>query len=125
MSEVLIRGGYERPGIAGRLALWKGVLRRLVLRLFNPGHVKKSLARREGQCGRCGACCRLLLPRCMYLKVDDKGQACCTKHRGLRPGNCKVFPIDERDIYDRNLISGASCGYRFSGFNHSEGADFT
>jgi hypothetical protein len=36
-----------------------------------------------------------------------------------------VFPIDERDIFDRNLISAVSCGYRFSCFNHSADRDFT
>jgi uncharacterized protein (TIGR00156 family) len=105
--------------MATRLVLWKGVLRRFALRLLDPGYVKSSAAQREGQCARCGACCRLLVPRCVYLSCQGEGgKARCTKHGGLfMPGNCKVFPIDEQDIRDRNLVSGVPCGYRFGGKN--------
>jgi Fe-S-cluster containining protein len=41
------------------------------------------------------------------------GTAGCRYHQ-LRPMNCRVFPIDERDLADRNAVMpGQPCGFYF------------
>lgn len=39
---------------------------------------------------------------------------------GTRPMNCRVFPIDERDLADRDLLHPeAPCGFHFNGHDSS------
>jgi tetratricopeptide (TPR) repeat protein len=58
--------------------------------------------------------------RCPYLDGAG-GEAECVRH-GTRWENCRVFPVDERDLADRDLVSrngsrnrsrNRSCGYSF------------
>ncbi|MFH1421279.1 MAG: hypothetical protein ABIH42_00965 [Planctomycetota bacterium] len=98
--------------ITNTLTLFWGKLRRFYYHTVRPGYVRDNIGRREGECQRCGACCRLA-HLCYYLEFDDKGLAMCKAYR-RRAQNCRVFPIDERDINDRNLIlPNVSCGYHF------------
>ena len=37
----------------------------------------------------------------------------CKIHKSFRMPNCIIFPVDLRDIEDRNLVSSEPCGYKF------------
>ncbi len=92
--------------------LW-GRPRRWFLGVCRPGYVRASHARRRGECRRCGACCQLAV-RCPHLVYDDGGGG-CDKYDGTRPLNCQTFPIDERDIADRDLVApDYPCGFHFA-----------
>lgn len=106
--------------MAGRAALFWGKIRRVWLRRFRRGYVKKQMALRQGECIRCGACCNLGM-KCWFLNC--KGDITrCTIHNN-RPRNCSAFPIDERDLADRNAIDSASkCGYSFMNEKESKKA---
>jgi len=92
------------------LALAWGRLRRLWLNVVRPGYVRESLSRRHGTCRRCGACCQLG-SRCRHLGHDE-GMAVCAAYGQDRPPNCGSFPIDARDLADRDLIEArVPCGY--------------
>lgn len=68
---------------------------------------------RKGDCGRCAACCKLLF-KCPFL--DESGPiASCSIH-DRRPDNCKFFPIDPRDLADRDFVDPENpCGFFFPG----------
>ncbi|HUT33687.1 MAG TPA: hypothetical protein VNE39_09420 [Planctomycetota bacterium] len=101
----------RKPTWRMRLRLLWGKARRLGLGLFRIGYVRRSAARREGDCQRCGACCQLGY-RCQFLR-NAKSISECRIH-ALRPRNCRLFPIDERDLADRDLVApDVPCGYRF------------
>jgi hypothetical protein len=95
------------------LILWKGVARRLFLYCLHRKYVEESIQQRKGACKRCGACCRLFLKKCVYLNFDQDGNALCLKYKGFRMPNCRIFPIDKRDITDRDMISETPCGFYF------------
>ena len=106
------------PFTPARLSLWQKVKllwgrpRRLYLGLLRPGYVRASHQRRRGECRRCGACCQLAV-RCPHLRYNQ-AQAECDKYDGKRPLNCQTFPIDERDIADRDLVApDTPCGFSF------------
>ncbi|MCD6404511.1 MAG: phosphatidylserine decarboxylase family protein [Planctomycetes bacterium] len=80
-------------------------LRRFWLVTARRGYVRRHLALREGQCNRCGLCCRILF-RCPYF--DGTG---CKIH-GNHFSQCKAFPIDKRDI-DLIRQMGGECGFSF------------
>ncbi|MFW6162004.1 MAG: hypothetical protein ACODAJ_04495 [Planctomycetota bacterium] len=95
-----------------KLKLLWGRPRRLFLGLFRPGYVRASHARRRGECRRCGACCQLAI-RCPHMIYED-GLGGCDKYDRRRPLNCQTFPIDERDLADRDLLAPhCPCGYHF------------
>ena len=98
-----------------RVILWRGVLRRFFLYVFNPRYVKRSTATRTGECKRCGVCCHLVANKCGFLQLHDDATSSCRVY-GLRcTPNCWIFPIDARDIADRDLVAppGVTCGYSF------------
>ncbi len=86
------------------LSLQLGKLRRAWLVNFRPGYVRAQQARKRGACRQCGNCCRLGF-RCPFLKRDNT----CVIYRLLRARNCRLFPIDDRDIRD----AGGECGFYF------------
>jgi hypothetical protein len=91
--------------------LW-GKLRRFYLIRFRPAYVEASRKRRVGECHRTGACCNLLFT-CPVLGMAEKTPSCGIYQR--RPGNCTTFPIDERDLHDRNIMNPwEPCGFSFS-----------
>ena len=97
--------------IAKRLTLGWGKARRFYLVHFNKKYVRRSIERRHGQCSRCGSCCRLMF-KCRYLNNGGDDYECVV--HGRRRKNCQVFPIDERDIADRDRVStDGPCGYVF------------
>ena len=103
----------ERPNgssLGDRLALGLGKLRRLYLTTFRPRKVERMLERRRGECIRCGACCKLVFT-CPHL--EESSLPTCLVH-GRRHRSCSHFPLDERDLFDRDRVSPETkCGYRF------------
>ena len=81
--------------------LW-GKVRRFWLAHFRPGYVRRQASRRRGRCARCGGCCSLGL-RCPWLSGTNH----CTIYE-RRPIQCRLFPIDERDLRD-----APTCPLRF------------
>ncbi|MEK7798379.1 MAG: hypothetical protein AAB297_01005 [Acidobacteriota bacterium] len=94
-----------------RATLGWGKVRRFYLAHFRPGYVRESLARRVGQCDRTGACCHLMFT-CPLLD-RQAAPVRCTIHE-VKPRVCRLFPIDERDLADRNIVSpDVPCGFSF------------
>ena len=68
------------------------------------------LEHRRGECLRCGVCCKLVV-KCPHL--DESDLPACLVHE-QRHRNCRIFPLDERDLGDRDRVSPETrCGYRF------------
>ena len=116
--QCLVRHAPEAPlpadarlSIHKRMILGLGKLRRFYLVHLRPEYVRRSLARRVGNCNRTGACCRLMFT-CPLL--DERTvPVLCSIHES-KPAVCRIFPIDERDLRDRDLVMpGKSCGFSF------------
>ena len=102
----------QRLSFGNWMQLRWGTCRRLYLNLFRSAFVRASLARRMGECRRCGACCHLVR-RCALLK-DNKGLPACHLYLYRTP-NCTQFPLDPRDLADRNLVLPVTpCGFSWS-----------
>lgn len=100
-------------GFGAKLKLGWGKARRFYLTRFRRGYVKRNQMSRVGVCRRCGACCKLGV-LCPFL-VNGRALPTCNCHDD-RPLNCSAFPIDERDLTDRDVIApGTKCGYHFNG----------
>ena len=96
-----------------KLILLRGVLRRFFLITFHKKYVARRLSERKGECQRCGVCCHLVANTCpgLYFK-DNEEYSSCYFYTLYRPPNCCHFPIDERDIADRDLVAPETpCGY--------------
>jgi hypothetical protein len=94
-----------------RAILGWGKVRRFYLAHFRPVYVRESLARRVGHCHRTGACCNLMFT-CPLL--DRRAEPVrCSIHE-IKPRVCRLFPIDERDLKDRDILSpDTPCGFSF------------
>ena len=100
------------PQVRAKVAQGMGKLRRFALASVNDDYIAQMHQRRTGECLRCGICCKLLF-ECPFLQTFSDGRSRCRIH-GRKPDNCTFFPIDERDIRERNSIRRtAPCGYRF------------
>jgi hypothetical protein len=96
-----------------------GKVRRMWFIYLNPGKTKVMLSRREGECARCGACCKINFD-CPALVNHGEAPSCWLYDR--RSNVCRYFPIDERDIKDRNrIMPHIQCGYKFNGHNGGNG----
>jgi hypothetical protein len=101
----------ETLTLRDRMTLGWGKVRRFCLAHFRPGYVRESLARRVGTCSRSGACCRLMFT-CPLLDLRPDPVR-CTIH-DHKPKVCALFPIDERDLADRGIVSpDVPCGFSF------------
>jgi hypothetical protein len=85
----------------------QGKLRRFVSANFRKQEVIESLALREGECNRCGACCEILF-KCPFLKKHVDGTTTCGIYED-RPNQCRLFPITRRDLEE---VRG-TCSYSF------------
>jgi len=95
-----------------RVILLRGVIRRFFLNVFRPGYVRESLAQRKGECERCGVCCHLVDNKCGALHLHKDGQSTCRLYSVYRLPNCRHFPIDPRDLEERDLVApNVPCGY--------------
>jgi hypothetical protein len=86
----------------------RGKLRRFVQSNLLPEAEREALlARREGECNRCGACCKILF-RCPFLKTDAEGQFVCRIY-DKRFAQCRLFPLHPADLRE---VEG--CSYTFA-----------
>lgn len=85
----------------------QGKLRRFVRANFRHEEVIASLALRQGECNRCGACCEILF-KCPFLKKHRDGTTTCGIYED-RPNQCRLFPIEKRDLEE---VRG-SCSFYF------------
>ncbi|MHA1476057.1 MAG: hypothetical protein ACTSRX_01875 [Promethearchaeota archaeon] len=61
---------------------------------------------REGECLRCGACCKL--PNvCPFLRYDENNKSRCIIYL-IRPMNCRVYPRNENEH-----LTKETCGFSF------------
>jgi hypothetical protein len=74
----------------------QGKFRRFVSANFRKQEVVASLALRQGECNRCGACCEILF-KCPFLKKHRDGTTTCGIYED-RPNQCRLFPIEKRDL---------------------------
>jgi len=101
---------WSRLTLREKAILGRGKIRRFCLVHFRPGYVEASIARREGNCNRTGACCNLLFTCPAF--ASSPLPTCRINAR--KPRVCKMFPIDERDLRDRDIISpDHPCGFSF------------
>jgi Fe-S-cluster containining protein len=63
-------------------------------------------ASRQGDCNRCGACCRLPYP-CPFLRFDDQGLSSCSVYH-LRPPSCRKYPRTSAEN-----LTPEQCGFFF------------
>jgi hypothetical protein len=103
----------SRPySLRQKLVLGWGKLRRLWLVAFAKRKVAEKMERRRGACNRCGACCKLLFQCPAYDESD--GQPKCLIYND-RPGVCGLFPLDEQDLRERDIVMPEQkCGFFFS-----------
>lgn len=88
-----------------------GKIRRAFLIAFRKGRVVEKLDRRRGACSRCGACCKIMF-RCPAYDDSDGNPKCLIYND--RPGVCSLFPLDEKDLRERNIVMpGTKCGFYF------------
>jgi Fe-S-cluster containining protein len=85
----------------------RGKLRRFVQAKFLKQNTDALLAKRKGDCNRCGACCKILF-KCPFLGTDADGQYTC-KIYDQRFAQCRLFPLHAKDL--REL--GDECSYTF------------
>jgi len=77
--------------------------RRRIMQFINKDHIKNKLAKRKGECKKCGICCG----DCKFLNKKTK---LCTIHEN-RPWNCyRDFPLDK---LDQKIWGVKDCGYSF------------
>jgi len=94
-----------------RMILGWGKARRFYLAHFRPGYVRASIGRRVGECHRTGACCHLMFTCPLLDQKTDPVR--CSIHE-IKPRVCNLFPIDERDLRDRDIIApDTPCGFSF------------
>lgn len=77
---------------------YAGKVRRFALTVFRPVETRRLLSLREGECDRCGRCCRIGYVCPMLQEMEDGSSRC--RAYGVRPPNCRKFPITARDLDD-------------------------
>jgi Fe-S-cluster containining protein len=90
----------------------RGKLRRFVQAKFTNQDTEALLARRTGECNRCGACCKILF-KCPFLGTDADGQYTCTIYE-KRFAQCRLFPLHVADLREV-----AECSYTIDGVTAS------
>jgi hypothetical protein len=84
----------------------RGKVRRFIQAKIVRQDTAPLLARREGECNRCGACCKILF-RCPFLGTDAEGQYTCRIYE-TRFEQCRLFPLHPADLREV-----AECSYTF------------
>ncbi len=85
----------------------RGKLRRFIQAKFMKQDNEALLAKRQGECNRCGACCKILF-RCPFLATDAEGQYTCRIYE-KRFAQCRLFPLHARDLVELE----DQCSYTF------------
>lgn len=84
-----------------------GKLRRFYRANLNTSENEALLAKRQGECNRCGACCKILL-KCPFLIEKPNNEYLCAIH-GQHFNQCRIYPLVPQDIKE---IEG-TCSYTF------------
>jgi Fe-S-cluster containining protein len=66
------------------------------------------LARRKGDCLRCGRCCHTSL-KCQHLDYDENGLSLC-KVYDRKPHMCSLYPYNGNDYF---YHLKPTCGYKY------------
>jgi hypothetical protein len=83
-----------------------GKFRRFYKATFRPRNAAELLQLRDGECNRCGRCCKILF-RCPFLREDGDTYSC--RIYGHHFASCKLFPLEPRDLEEL----GGECTYHF------------
>ena len=86
---------------------FKGKTRRFVQASLLRQDPEPLLAKRRGECNRCGACCKILF-RCPFLGTDAEGQYTCRIYE-KRFAQCRLYPLHAADLRE---LEG-QCSYSF------------
>jgi Fe-S-cluster containining protein len=85
----------------------RGKTRRFVQATFERQDLDALLAKRKGECNRCGACCKILF-RCPFLGTDAEGHYTCRIYE-KRFSQCRLFPLHAADLLELQ----EQCSYTF------------
>ena len=85
----------------------RGKTRRFVQASLLRQDPEPLLAKRRGECNRCGACCKILF-RCPFLGTDADGQYTCRIYE-KRFAQCRLYPLHAADLLE---LEG-QCSYTF------------
>lgn len=85
----------------------KGKVRRFIQVNVIHEDTDALLASRQGECNRCGECCKILF-RCPFLGTDTEGQYTCRIY-DKRFAQCRMFPLHAADLREV-----AQCSYSFN-----------
>jgi uncharacterized protein len=85
----------------------RGKTRRFVESTLLRQDPEPLLAKRRGECNRCGACCKILF-RCPFLGTDAEGQYTCRIY-DKRFAQCRLYPLHSADLRE---LEG-QCSYSF------------
>lgn len=85
----------------------KGKTRRFVQSSLLQQDTSPLLAKRHGECNRCGACCKILF-RCPFLGTDADGQYTCRIY-DKRFAQCRLYPLHGADLLELE----EQCSYTF------------
>jgi hypothetical protein len=102
----------ERAGMADWTLMTlqlRGKTRRFVQSTLLRQDAEPLLAKRQGECNRCGACCKILF-RCPFLGTDAEGQYTCRIY-DQRFAQCRLYPLHAADLRE---LEG-QCSYTFEG----------
>jgi hypothetical protein len=91
----------------------RGKVRRFIQASVLKEDTSALLARRKGECNRCGACCKILF-QCPFLSTDAEGQYTCRIY-DKRFAQCRLFPLHAQDLKEL----GEECSYTFDAEAHS------
>ena len=99
------------PDIALMTLQARGKLRRFVQAKILKQDPAPLLAKRQGDCNRCGACCKILF-KCPFL-IEDTSQPgqvlySCSIY-GKYPNQCQLYPLVPKDLEEIE----EPCGYTF------------
>ena len=100
-----LNSGFERARF--RLRQLTGKFRRYYYSSIATSGIAARLALREGDCNRCGACCKILF-RCPFLAEPHPGEYSCRIY-GHHFGQCKLYPLTPADLKE---IDG-ECSFTF------------
>lgn len=95
------------PNVALMTLQARGKLRRFVQAKILRQDTAPLLAKRQGDCNRCGACCKILF-QCPFLGTDAEGQYTCKIYE-TRFAQCRLFPLHPQDLREV-----AECSYTFT-----------
>ena len=84
-----------------------GKVRRFVRANIYTAENETLLARREGECTRCGACCKILF-KCPFLIEESDNTYKCGIY-GDHFNQCRIFPLVPQDLEEVD----EPCGYTF------------